>query len=610
MRKLYYILSLLLVLLACSKDDTVTPKPEPVKTPKYTVSITAGDGGTVSSAGGTYDKDAQISITATPNAEYLFEAWSDGSTDNPRTIKVTTDLSITANFVKKQYDLTVNVVGEGAVAEEVVIQGGRYNSGSQLKLTATAAQGWEFSGWSGAVESTQNPVTVNIDGAKEITATFTRQKYDLNITIEGEGTVTEEVLIQPGQYDYETQVKLTAVPEDGWEFIGWSGDLQSTENPANVSITETKEVTARFIPSVNGVSNSVELCKLENLHPFRGYGFPLKPFAQRAEGNLKMTLIFIDFDDSPATKSVNEVYNVLNPVSKDFFFKSSYGKLELEFEVINKWFRMSKNSGDYNMKREAPVENPFESHYNYLNEAFKLADEEYDFSTTDSFVVITNPDTQNVDVGPAFTGNEFWNFSADGKVFYNSTNSAYDLNYWGGLWLNHEVFHNMGLPDLYRYGGDPTWHGLVGRFSIMGLISGEAPDLFGYSKWMLDWINDSQVFCADSGSGIVDISPIESFQGETKIVVLPLSNTKAIVLESRRAIELDNNLPNEGLLVYLVNTSIPGGTGVIKVLPENNYDEVKLNLILGEGDELYYEGFNIKVVYSDPSFDRVVITKN
>jgi len=46
------------------------------------------------------------------------------------------------------------------------------------------------------------------------------------------------------------------------------------------------------------------------------------------------------------------------------------------------------------------------------------------------------------------------------------------------------------------------------------------------------------------------------------------------------------------------------------VLPENNYDEVKLNLILGEGDELYYEGFNIKVVYSDPSFDRVVITKN
>ena len=247
MRKLYSGFAILLVLFACSKDDTTTPEPEPVQVPKYTVTIKAGDGGTVSSAGGTYNKDSQFSVTATPNAEYLFQAWSDGNTDNPRTIKVGADLTITANFVKKQYDLTVTVVGDGAVAEEVVIQGGRYNSGSQIKLTATAAEGWEFTSWTGAIESTDNPVTVTLDGAKEVTATFTRKKFDLTITIEGEGTVTEEVVVQPAQYDYETQVKLTAVPETGWEFTAWSGDLESTENPVTVTVEDAQNITATFV---------------------------------------------------------------------------------------------------------------------------------------------------------------------------------------------------------------------------------------------------------------------------------------------------------------------------------------------------------------------------
>ena len=261
MRKLYSVFAVLVVLFACSKDDTTTPEPEPVQVPKYTVTIKAGDGGTVSSAGGTYNKDSQFSVTATPNAEYLFQAWSDGNTDNPRTIKVGADLTITANFVKKQYDLTVTVVGDGAVAEEVVIQGGRYNSGSQIKLTATAAEGWEFTSWTGAIESTDNPVTVTLDGAKEVTATFTRKKFDLTITIEGEGTVTEEVVVQPAQYDYETQVKLTAVPETGWEFTAWSGDLESTENPVTVTVEEAQNITATFtqLPSIYLDTNGITI---------------------------------------------------------------------------------------------------------------------------------------------------------------------------------------------------------------------------------------------------------------------------------------------------------------------------------------------------------------
>lgn len=205
------LLLLVFVLFSCSKEET-SSTPEPAQIPKYTVSIKAGDGGIVSSAGGTYDKDTQISVTATPNAEYLFQAWSDGNTDNPRSFKVLSDFSLTANFVKKQYDLTIIVVGEGAVTEEVVIQGGRYNSGSQIKLTATAAEGWEFTSWSGDLESTDNPVTFTIEEAHSITAKFVMKDSD------GDG-VTDDIDQCPdtpsGEEVNETGCSDSQIDSDG-----------------------------------------------------------------------------------------------------------------------------------------------------------------------------------------------------------------------------------------------------------------------------------------------------------------------------------------------------------------------------------------------------------
>lgn len=607
MKKALLLLIGLTIVSACSKDETMNPEPESVQVQKYTITISAGEGGIVSSEGGTFNKDSEVSVTATPDAEYLFQSWSDGSTDNPRTIKVGADLTIIANFVKKQYDLTVTVVGDGAVTEEVVIQGGRYNSGSQIKLTATAAEGWEFASWSGAIESTDNPITINISTSKEVSATFIRKKYDLTITIEGEGTVTEEVVVQPGQYDYETQIKLTAVPAEGWEFDSWSGEIESEENPITVTLVEDMGISALFVESVNGVSSSIDLCKLEN-NPVRSiaFGFPRYQYSLPAKGLKKFTLIFVDFDDAPATKSVEEVYNVLSPVSSEFFYKSSYGKLEVEFDVIDKWYRMPKSSSEYNMSRGNATGT---SHRLYLEEALSLADEDYDFSQTDTFIVITNPEADEIDFGPAFIGNDFWNFKADGKTFYTSTSSGSDLNVWGGKWLNHEVFHNMGLPDLYNYSGNPTWHGFVGQFSIMGLISGRSPDLFAYEKWMLGWIDEGKIFCSPEGTSVVDLTPIERSDDGTKMIILPISSEQSLIVESRRSIELDQNLPNEGVLVYLVDTSVASGAGTIKVLPYDPMNQTKFDQLLGQGEQLNYGGYSIEVVISSAVFDRIKITK-
>ena len=245
---LFFLAGLTLLLFSC--------------TPTYIVTFSAGNGGSVSTIGGEYDEGTVVSVSANPDAEYKFVSWSDGSTQNPRSITVSETINLTATFTKKQYDVTTNVIGKGTIKEEVLVQGGRYNSGSQIKLTAVPEEGWEFTAWSGDVASTENPVTVNITEAKEVTATFTRKKFDLNVTVVGEGTVTEEVVIQGGRYNSGSQIKLTATAAEGWMFSDWNGAIDSNENPITLSLNEDSEVTATFLledTDGDGVPDSIDI---------------------------------------------------------------------------------------------------------------------------------------------------------------------------------------------------------------------------------------------------------------------------------------------------------------------------------------------------------------
>ena len=103
MKKLILYFSVLL-LLTCSKDSTedtssvyVAPPSNTTNTPsttvtQYTITVSAGEGGSVSTAGGTYNDGTSISITATPNGGYGFIGWN-GSDSSSSTISVT----LTAN---------------------------------------------------------------------------------------------------------------------------------------------------------------------------------------------------------------------------------------------------------------------------------------------------------------------------------------------------------------------------------------------------------------------------------------------------------------------------------------------------------------------------------
>ena len=63
----------------------------------FNIETSAVGNGTVTE-GGTYAEGTEITLTATPDEGYQFTQWSDGNTDNPRTLVLTQDTSLVAYF--------------------------------------------------------------------------------------------------------------------------------------------------------------------------------------------------------------------------------------------------------------------------------------------------------------------------------------------------------------------------------------------------------------------------------------------------------------------------------------------------------------------------------
>lgn len=270
MKKLFSFL-LIVVLISCSKDPVI-----------YILTATANpaEGGSVSPSSQQYDSGDVATVTANPSAEYVFQSWSGSASGSSpsTTVTMNSDKAVVANFVKKKYALTVNVEGEGSVTEKVIKAGVAtdYNSGTVVELTAVPEGEWLFVEWKGDLTGSENPKEITIDKAKTVTAVFVKKQYPLTIEIEGEGTVTEEVIKQGLATDYNsgTIVELTAVPSGNWEFVEWSGDITSTENPVQITIDGSKTVKVKFekmfvprIPDYGNVNLSTSIISNNYFHP-------------------------------------------------------------------------------------------------------------------------------------------------------------------------------------------------------------------------------------------------------------------------------------------------------------------------------------------------------
>ena len=174
------IFSLFLFINSCSKDSQIPDAPTPTTTPtvtKFTLTVTAAEGGSVDISGGDYNENSNVTVTATPADGYTFSEWSGNASgsSNPLTVSMTGNKDITANFIRTQYTLSVDKIGEGTITQEVISSdktSEEYNSGDVVRLIATPSSGSIFNSWSGSSTETTNQIDITIDGTKSVTATF------------------------------------------------------------------------------------------------------------------------------------------------------------------------------------------------------------------------------------------------------------------------------------------------------------------------------------------------------------------------------------------------------------------------------------------------------
>ena len=160
---------------------------------------------------------------------------SDGTNKDSETINI----SVNDSLVK----LNMNIKGKGEIIKDPNNADNIYDKGTEVTLSANSNLGWKFESWNGDIASNNKEEVILLDSNKDITAVFIEEQYVLNINNNGEGSVT---ITPEKDYYYGDIVTLEANANDWWKFENWSGDINKSENPVEITIKSDTNISANF----------------------------------------------------------------------------------------------------------------------------------------------------------------------------------------------------------------------------------------------------------------------------------------------------------------------------------------------------------------------------
>ncbi|MGC6415258.1 MAG: BspA family leucine-rich repeat surface protein [Bacteroidia bacterium] len=248
-------LSAFVFIYSCStEEEETTLPPSTVQTPEpeteptqYTLTVTAAEGGSVSTEGGTFDEGTEVTITATPAEGYQFIGWEGSDSDsNSISISITSDLTLQANF-SQAYTLEINQ-GEGG---SIIGEAGAYTSETEITLEAVPADGYIFKNWVGLSETSPS-VTITLSENLVVSAVFIEQ--------------SQTAFISKWNIGENKEIKITLSESYNYNFsIDW-GDGTSETFEGNISeITHEYANSGEFdITIEEGENGSFPFIKIDD----------------------------------------------------------------------------------------------------------------------------------------------------------------------------------------------------------------------------------------------------------------------------------------------------------------------------------------------------------
>ena len=197
--------------------------------------------GSVSGAG-TYDSGSQVTARAAPaSPHWVFVEWSgDCQGQGSCLVTMDRDLTVTAIFEERIYQVTLTTEGRGSVSLEP--PGGSYRPGTVVVLTANPEADWGLDGWTGACSGTDACV-VTMDGNRAVTANFVVQFTLTTAALPFAGGTLS--LPAVGKQNAGKQVTVTATSAVGYSFSHWSGACLGP-GPCIVTMDGDQRVEANF----------------------------------------------------------------------------------------------------------------------------------------------------------------------------------------------------------------------------------------------------------------------------------------------------------------------------------------------------------------------------
>jgi M6 family metalloprotease-like protein len=376
-------------------------------------------------------------------------------------------------------------------------------------------------------------------------------------------------------------------------------------------------------------SANIELCKIKENNSNRlrwnnsqlPTGFPGFTHATKT-GTVKWALIPLDFPDLPGEANFRSRVDEQMKLTSEWFDTVSAGKFKIEWVVLDKWVRIPNPTSEYTIDRSDNLER-VPNAIKLWNNAMTESDKVFDFTgiQTVNFILPKGQDfvqegLQGFPWQPevkAVVTNEgsVSSFSIAGRFF-----DKLNRKYWS-YWV-HEFGHAMALPHIGNSRDPNPFLGL----DIMANQDGESKELSGWLRFVAGWLDDEKVYCQELSTlknTDITLVPLSGSGNGVKMVVVPISATKAVVIESRRETKFSCTMPynQNGVLVYTYDATLSHGENFLQPINTGRWGlqsssdcpvTPNPNPILYKGEKISVEGVTIEVVDS-LNYDKIRISK-
>lgn len=383
-------------------------------------------------------------------------------------------------------------------------------------------------------------------------------------------------------------------------------------------------------------------------------GFPLPNWAAPTVGTMRVAVLFIDFADAEAAYSTQQEALLGLPYAEAYLEVASYDRLDVEFAARHGWLRAGGSVDDYLADTVLAERRVFVGTH-----AIALADPGFDYSGYHTVMVVLP--SSHFSAGDNTIGGVVTDEAVIATVAQVNSVPRDDPGEpadWGFV-AAHELAHSLGLADLYPYSAarhelpeaTPPEFWATALFGPMGLqaafraepndrvvdVDGvladgrqtdgyttylSAGEMLAWSRWQLGWLDESQVRCVAVPEATVTLGPVAGPGDAAAMAVVPLSEVKMLVVESRRKAGYDAerqeqhpdgafvtvpSLAAEGVLVYTVDASVGSGELPMALAGDRGNGRVSAYPILARGDRAFVGGYTVKLVSDDGGTHTVEI---